>query len=412
MFEDFINALHNFRTNKMRTLLSLLGMVIGVTSVIIVTSLASSLSNSMIKEFEEFSMDIINIGTQADNPEFAGEGKSIKFDEAFRKKLMQKIPEIKHVFYSNTFQASIIRNDLRIEISDIEGIEAERLESHRVVMDYGSFFSSSDYSMGAEKAIIGERIAFQLFPEGRAVGKFITLQIPSSSEKSPPLIVRLQVIGVVKPKNTWVIRTSDAVFVPRKFALSRLPGKVSEAVWAAEVAISDPKDSSKVEVKIQNFSEELSGGNRFALWVYSARQQFEQMTKITGMVSLVLSAIAGISLLVGGIGIMNIMLVTVTERRREIGIRKALGATGGAIRMQFLIESASLTLTGGLIGIVLGLLISKLIVNVFFPPEIIFLPNFSGSLIAFSVSVCTGIFFGLHPAIKAARLDPVLALAE
>ena len=355
-------------------------------------------------------MDIINIGTQVDNPEFVGEG--IKFDEAFRKKLMQRIPEIKHVFYSTRFPAAVIRNDLRIDSIDVEGIEAERLESHRVVMDYGSFFSSSDYSTGAEKAIIGDRIAFQLFPEGRAVGKFITLPIRSGSENSPPHIVRLQVIGVVKPKNTWVLRTSDAVFVPRKFALSRLPGKVSEAVWAAEVAISDPKDSSKVEVKIQDFSEELSGGNRFAIWVYSARQQFEQMTKITGMVSLVLSAIAGISLLVGGIGIMNIMLVTVTERRREIGIRKALGATGGAIRMQFLIESASLTLTGGLIGIVLGLLISKLIVNVFFPPEIIFLPNFSGSLIAFSVSVCTGIFFGLHPAIKAARLDPVLALAE
>ena len=279
-------------------------------------------------------------------------------------------------------------------------------------MDYGSFFSSSDYSTGAEKAIIGDRIAFQLFPEGRAVGKFITLPIRSGRENSPPHIVRLQVIGVVKPKNTWVLRTSDAVFVPRKFALRKLPGKIAETVWSAEVAISDPKDSSNVEVKIQDFSEELSGGNRFAIWVYSARQQFEQMTKITGMVSLVLSAIAGISLLVGGIGIMNIMLVTVTERRREIGIRKALGATGGAIRMQFLIESASLTLTGGLIGIVLGLLISKLIVNVFFPPEIIFLPNFSGSLIAFSVSVCTGIFFGLHPAIKAARLDPVLALAE
>lgn len=410
MFEDFINALHNFRTNKMRTLLSLLGIVIGVTSVIIVTSLASSLSNSMIKEFEEFSMDIINIGTQVDNPEFVGEG--IKFDETFRKKLMQRIPEIKHVFYSTRFPAAVIRNDLKIDSIDVEGIEAERLESHRVVMDYGSFFSSSDYSTGAEKAIIGDRIAFQLFPEGRALGKFITLPIRSGSENSPPHIVRLQVIGVVKPKNTWVLRTSDAVFVPRKFALRKLPGKIAETVWSAEVAISDPKDSSKVEVKIQDFSEELSGGNRFAIWVYSARQQFEQMTKITGMVSLVLSAIAGISLLVGGIGIMNIMLVTVTERRREIGIRKALGATGGAIRMQFLIESASLTLTGGLIGIVLGLLISKLIVNVFFPPEIIFLPNFSGSLIAFSVSVCTGIFFGLHPAIKAARLDPVLALAE
>ncbi|UTC74186.1 ABC transporter permease [Treponema sp. OMZ 792] len=411
MFEDFINALHNFKTNKMRTLLSLLGIVIGVTSVIIVTSLASSLSNSMVKEFEEFSMDIINIGTQRGNPEF-GDEEFIKFDEVFRKKLKQKIPEIKRVFYSNRFQAAVVRNNLRIEISDIEGIEAERLESHRVVMDYGSFFSSSDYSTGAEKAIIGDRIAYQLFPEGRAVGKFITLQIPSSGENAPPHIVRLQVIGVVKTKNTWVLRTSDAVFVPRKFAMSKLPGKMADAVWTAEVVIFEPKDTSKVEAKIHDFSEELSGGNRFAIWVYSARQQFEQMNKITGMVGLVLSAIAGISLLVGGIGIMNIMLVTVTERRKEIGIRKALGATGKAIRMQFLIESASLTLTGGLIGIVLGLVISKLIVNFFFPPEIVFLPNFSGSLIAFSVSVCTGIFFGLHPAIKASRLDPVQALAE
>ena len=105
MFEDFINALHNFRTNKMRTLLSLLGIVIGVTSVIIVTSLASSLSNSMIKEFEEFSMDIINIGTQADNPEFAGEGKIIKFDEAFRKKLMQKNPRDKACFLFQHFSS-------------------------------------------------------------------------------------------------------------------------------------------------------------------------------------------------------------------------------------------------------------------------------------------------------------------
>ncbi|UTC61983.1 ABC transporter permease [Treponema sp. OMZ 788] len=411
MFEDFINAIHNFKTNKMRTLLSLLGIVIGVTSVIVVTSLASSLSNSMVKEFEEFSMDIINIGTQMGNPEFGGSGE-IKFDDEFRKKMIKKIPEIRHVFYSNRFQAAVVRNDLRIEISDIEGIEAERLESHRVSMDYGSFFSSADYSTGAEKALIGERVAFQLFPEGRAVGKFITLQIPSSGENAPPRTLRLEVIGVVKPKNTWILRTSDAIFVPRKFALNKVLGDRNAPVWAAEVVISNPEDTSNVETKIQDFSEELSGGNRFAIWVYSARQQFEQMGKITGMVSLVLSAIAGISLLVGGIGIMNIMLVTVTERRKEIGIRKALGATGKAIRMQFLIESASLTLTGGLIGIVLGLVISKLIVNFFFPPEIIFLPNFSGSLIAFFVSVCTGIFFGLHPAIKASRLDPVQALAE
>lgn len=411
MFEDFINALHNFKTNKMRTLLSLLGIVIGVTSVIIVTSLASSLSNSMVKEFESFSMDIINIGTQAGDPEL-GDSGLIKFDEKFRKKLIKKIPEIKNIFYSNRFQAAVVKNNLRIEMSDIEGIEPDRLEAHRMEIDYGTFFSASDYLMGAEKAVIGERVAFQLFPEGRAVGKFITLQISSNRENTPPINVRLKVIGVIKPKDNWIIRSSDSIFVPRKFALNIISPELREAVWTAEISIFDPNDTSKVEAKIRDFSEELTGGNRFAIWVYSARQQFEQMNKITGMVGLVLSCIAGISLLVGGIGIMNIMLVTVTERRKEIGIRKALGATGKAIRLQFLVESASLTLTGGLIGIVLGLLTSKLIVNVFFPPEIIFLPNFSGSIIAFSVSVFTGIFFGLHPAIKASKLDPVQALAD
>jgi putative ABC transport system permease protein len=125
--------------------------------------------------------------------------------------------------------------------------------------------------------------------------------------------------------------------------------------------------------------------------------------------NLLLSGIAGISLLVGGIGIMNIMIVTVTERKKEIGIRKALGATPAAIRNQFLAESAAITLAGGLIGIILGLLLSRVVVSTF---KWIFVIRWAYCLIAFVFSAVVGIFFGLHPALRAAKLDPVEALAD
>jgi putative ABC transport system permease protein len=134
----------------------------------------------------------------------------------------------------------------------------------------------------------------------------------------------------------------------------------------------------------------------------------EQNAQVTGSINLLLSGIAGISLLVGGIGIMNIMIGTVTERRREIGIRKALGAGPAAIRTQFLVESATITLAGGILGIILGILLSAVIVSTF---DWILVIRWSNCLAAFVFSAVVGIFFGLHPAIRAAKLDPVEALA-
>ncbi|AEE16307.1 ABC transporter permease [Treponema brennaborense] len=410
MFEDFVNALQNFKTNKTRTFLSLLGIVIGVTSVIIVTTMGSSLYKSLAGQFNDFSMDMITLSPQWNR---STNKPYIELNDEYRTTLIREIPEIKNVFYTNTFDANVIRADLSVGSKQIQAIEPERLETLKLKIDYGGLFSPSDFVNGFQKAIIGDQIAKELFPEGNAVGKRMTLQIKSSNEHVPPYNFSFEVIGVLTPKNNWLIQSSQSVYVPRKFYADKLAvaGERS-TVWNAEVSVYRAQDSGKVESKIKKISQELGGGYPYAVWTYSAQKDFEQFSKIMNMVRLVLSCVAGISLLVGGIGIMNIMLVTVTERKKEIGIRKALGASNRAILNQFLIESATLTLTGGTIGVLIGIFISKAIVKFFFPAEFVFALNATGTLIAFAVSVSIGVFFGLHPALKAAKLDPVVALAD
>nr|MCR5063004.1 FtsX-like permease family protein [Treponema sp.] len=149
-------------------------------------------------------------------------------------------------------------------------------------------------------------------------------------------------------------------------------------------------------------------GTEYSVNVTSMQSMLEQMSKITSTISLLLSAIAAISLLVGGIGIMNIMIVTVTERKQEIGIRKALGASPKDIRQQFLVESASITLLGGIMGIILGIIISLAVEYIQSQALTI---NTKACIISFVFSVFVGIFFGLNPAIRAAKLDPVIALS-
>lgn len=409
MIEDFLNALHNFRTNKMRTMLSLLGIVIGVTSVVIVTTLGTSLYHSIAKQFSGFSMDVINLGARW-NPNT--NSQYVKFDDAFRNSMMKQIPKIKNIFYSSEFSAAVLRGALTVGKKQVEGIEPGRLETLKLEMDYGNFFSATDYLNGFQKAVIGDGIASQLFPEGNAVGKTITLQINSGYYEIPPYNFQFEVVGVLKKKNNWLMRSSESIFVPRKFYMNQLSHSGEADVWEAEVCVYDSADTSTVENEIKTIAAKAANGNYNAVWSYSAQQEFEQMSSVMNMVRLVLSSIAGISLLVGGIGIMNIMLVTVTERRKEIGIRKALGATRKAIAFQFLVESATLTLTGGTIGVALGIAISKLIFSFVLPQNFVLVFSFSGTLIAFGVSVFTGVFFGLHPALKAAKLDPVEALAE
>ena len=199
----------------------------------------------------------------------------------------------------------------------------------------------------------------------------------------------------------------------------QINGMTSEGFFIKKM---DPKpDAERVEIKtdttdavaqveqdVTDFINRKTGVEN-VVWIYSPLTMIKQINEAYATISIMLSAIAGISLLVGGIGIMNIMIVTVTKGRNEIGIRKALGATPSDIRNQFLVESATLTLTGGAIGIGVGIIISAAIL---YARKLPFAIQWEACLIAFGFSVFVGIFFGLNPALRAAKLDPVEALAS
>lgn len=415
MLEDFVNALSNFKSNRTRTLLSLLGILIGVMSVVISTSLGSTLYVSIAQEFKDFSMDVV---TMAARVERGMDVPYVSFNEEYRNEVMARLPEIKQIFYVRDFSAVVNRDDISAGGKNVSAVEPSRLETLGVEVDYGRTFSMSDFASGTQTAVLGADIAKELFPEGHAVGKNFTLQLPSGGRGVPDNFT-FEVIGVLKPKDNWFLRTSQYVFVNLQFYKRHL-AKAGDPfeVRSVEVVVHRQEDASTVASKLVNISREIAveqTKNNIqgeVVWTFSAQEQFKQFSKMMGMINLVLSAIAAISLLVGGIGIMNIMLVTVTERKKEIGIRKALGATNAAIRNQFLVESATLTLLGGLLGVGVGIFFSFMVITKVFPENFIFSLNMNGIISSFMVSVGIGIFFGLYPAIKAAKLDPVVALQE
>ena len=415
MLEDFINALSNFKSNRTRTLLSLLGILIGVMSVVISTSLGSTLYVSIAQEFKDFNMDVVTVAPRMN---MSTHTPYLSFNEEYRSEVMARLPEIKRIFYVREFTAVVNRDSLSAGGKSVSAVEPDRLETLGVELEYGRNFATSDFASATQTALIGADLAKELFPEGHAVGKTLTLQIASGAGRVPYNFT-FEVIGVLKAKDNWFLRVSQSVFVNYQFYKKQL-AKAGDPfeVRSAEVVVYRQEDASTVASKLINISREVALEQTKAniqgdvIWAFSAEEQFKQFSKMMSMINLVLSAIAAISLLVGGIGIMNIMLVTVTERKKEIGIRKALGATNAAIRNQFLVESATLTLLGGILGVVVGILLSRMIITKVFPSNFIFSLNMNGIIISFMVSVGIGVFFGLYPAVKAAKLDPVVALAE
>ena len=407
MLEDFINAFGNFRSKKLRTVLSLLGIAIGVTVVTIISNIGSSMQASMAKLFNLDAMNIIQIEPRWD---FDKQKYHIKLSEKYREALEKNIPFVKNVFYSGFFNATVSHNSFYLKNQRIIGIEYGALEANGYEWAYGKSFSLDDFANRRHKIILVEDEAKVLFPEGNAIGKRVTLTV-SYNRGRQFIPFSFEVCGVVKPRNRF--SNIGSFMVPRSFVAEDMGiGKNDSDL--ASVQIYDSAYIDEATAQIQAFSDSFAKTEN-ALWTFSEKDMMNQINSQIGLVSVVLTVIAVMSLLVGGINIMNIMLVTVTERKKEIGIRKALGASEAVIRNQFLVESATLSLTGGIFGMLLGGGLSILLVQTVFQSDnfkMVFSPNISGSVIAFAVSITIGIFFGLRPAVKAARLDPVKALAD
>lgn len=395
MIEDFINALQNFRRNKIRTFLSLLGIIIGVASVIVIMSMGVSSTRQVEDSFGSSGLDMVSVSSGFWRRRRAS--VTLQFNDSFRESLFANVTNIKKIWYKNSVSATLSYGDTSASAS-CTAVETGYMEAFGLALDSGRYFNITDNVMGTQKIIIGSNIANTLFPDGNACGNQIIIVADKVS-------FSFEVIGVLKEQNSGMEDSATGCYIPRGFYAKKIaPNPLAATIMVQ--AVSKEKTTVLTE-DINAYCEKLSG-TEGSVNVNSMQTMLEQISEITNTMSVLLAAIAAISLLVGGIGIMNIMIVTVTERKQEIGIRKALGASPNVIRQQFLIESASITVLGGILGIFFGVCISF---AVEYLRSLAYVISWQSCIVSFFFSVFVGIFFGFSPASRAAKLDPVAALS-
>ena len=392
MLEDFLNSIQNFKRNKTRTFLSLLGVIIGVAAVIIITSMGESSTKQVQDTFGTNGLDIVEIrsGFMRRNRDSI----TLVFDESFRENLFDGVKDIKKIWYKNSLNATLSVGEVSASVS-CTAIEYGYLEMYGFQLEEGKFFSVSDVEEGMQKIILSHDMAEQLFPDGNALGQKIMLVVDK-------VTFGFKIVGITKDQTTGM--ETGTAFIPRGFYSKKI--KPNPSADSVLVQVTSQEKSSPMVQTLTSYCKNLTGTD--SVRVNSMKTMIEQVSKITETMSLLLAAVATISLLVGGIGIMNIMIVTVTERRQEIGIRKALGANQKDIMQQFLIESASITVIGGILGIIFGILISLVLEYI---KGMSFALSFQACIVSFVFSLFVGIFFGINPALRAAKLDPVVALS-
>lgn len=391
--ETFQVALTAILANKARAFLTMLGIMIGVLSVILLTALVSGLKTTITKEISGLGSNLIYVipgkigggrgpGGVVANKLTVQDSANLKVklgSEADVASTVQKITEAKYLNKSSK-DASVIGTDANFPLI----IQSVKLAQ-------GRFFNSSESQSSKRVVVIGKTVSKNLFPTGESpIGKSILIDN-----------LKYTVVGVLEPRGSVFGQDQDNVLVvplsaaQKQFGLTNLNAIYINAKNAGDVVSVEKK-------AIEILSKRLSTDD---FTVQTQEQTLATISNITNVLTIGLGGIAAISLLVGGIGIMNIMLVSVTERTREIGLRKALGAQPKDIRNQFLIEAITLSGLGGIIGIVLGILLSFLINN-FIQTTI----TWWSLILSFGFSMMVGIIFGVTPAIRASKLDPIQAL--
>lgn len=393
-------ALTALFANKLRSILTMLGIIIGVAAVIAMVSLGMGVRRSVQSNIASLGSNMLIVMPGSANSggvrSAAGSSITLKYDDA--KAIKTKIKNIDYV--SPTVQKSYqIVNGNQNWNSTVYGVTSEYMSIRSLTIATGSFITQSDMDKRNRVAVIGTTVATNLFGTSNPVGK--NVRVNGSPYK---------VIGVIESKGQSSMGQDqdDVVIVPLTTAQERLMGITY--VQSVNIQVSDPNKMDQVQSEVETLLRQrhhIVGDKEDDFTVRNLTSLLETMTQTTTMITLLLGSIAGISLLVGGIGIVNIMMVSVTERTREIGIRKALGATFKDIMLQFLIESVVIGVIGGLIGIVFGCLGSVAIAKAASFQTVI---TAAPILVSFFFSVGIGLFFGIYPARKAARLDPIEAL--
>ncbi len=385
--QAFNLALKSLLGSKLRSFLTMLGIIIGVASVIVLVSIVQGVTNEVVDIFE-------NMGTNLISVSIRGRGGNRTVDADQMQQLVDENPDVLGAMSPMiTVSGITVKNgDTNLSSTSCTGVNEFYKDVRNSNVQSGRFLSYMDVETKQYNCVIGTYVANSLFPGEEPLNQ--TLKINGYTFK---------VIGVLEEKQNGTEGSSDdTILIPYTVAqkLARMFMVSSYNFSAAEKEMVD----QAMEV-IENFLLKIfSNANAYS--VYNQAEMLDQVNEMTGMLTMVLVGVAGISLLVGGIGIMNIMLVSVTERTREIGIRKSLGAQPWDIMSQFVVEAMTTSAMGGILGILLG--IAAAYATTFFDLNMAISPG--AILLAFSVSVIIGVAFGYFPAKKAARMNPIEAL--
>ncbi|MDO4540729.1 MAG: ABC transporter permease [Syntrophomonadaceae bacterium] len=395
LWENMKLALTAIKANKMRSVLTMLGIIIGIGSVISIVSIGATMRSVLADEYESIGLNTAIVYTSNVDEyrmsDYFGIDDITQLQEAFGGRIKSMDP-----YYYESINISRGRNNLKVRMQGVPG-NYDQVKPMNIA--YGRMLNQQDLDAAKHHVVIEDKTAKKLFGKENAVGETVRATIHNELED-------LLIVGIYSQEvsllNALMSGGGDLIYVP--YTLVFGPEDIN---FALNVYLADDIDIELFETQFLGLLSRMKDREPSNYYFETAQNEMSMVDDVMRGLSLAVGAIAAISLLVGGIGIMNIMLVSVTERTREIGIRKALGARDRDIKMQFLIESAIISAAGGIIGTALGLgliLLGGLLVGigVAVNPLII--------VVAVGFSALVGIFFGLYPASRAAQADPIVAL--
>ena len=400
--ESLLTALDSLITNKMRAVLTMLGVIIGVAAVIALLSIGNGVSASIESEIQAIGSNLITVMTDQDN---SGGYHALSMGDVEMLADPLYAPAVKEVSAQIQGNQQVLygRRDTRVTVA---GVTANYLDIRNLTLELGGGLTEDDLDTKARVAVLGASVADDLFADDEfPIGKAVKIRG-----------VQYEVIGVLKARGGMgFVSDDDQIFIPLTTAQSRLySARTRSGERAVHAIVVQAQSEELMDEATQQIKETLRESHDIAyqadddFTILSQSDILEAFDVIMGTITIFLGAIAGISLVVGGIGIMNIMLVSVTERTREIGIRKAVGALKRDILAQFLIESLVMSLIGGLLGIAIGVATSNVIGSL--SADLTPVVDAGTVLLASGFAAAVGLIFGIYPAWRAASLRPIEAL--